>query len=191
VTAASFEDSWVPMLVADDRRCFVGVNRAMCLLLRSDRAAVLQMRVDDLTPPELRGDLEELWEAFVREGVQNGTFELLMPDGPRLRVDYSATANVEPGRHLSLFVVAATEGEVLPGRADRRRLSVREREVLALVAMGERGARIAQVLGIAQGTVESHVRSCLAKLEAKNRAHAIALALHRGEISMDLGPAKP
>src|SRR6185312_1905826 len=33
-TAASFESSLVPMLVADDRRRYVDANRAACLLLR-------------------------------------------------------------------------------------------------------------------------------------------------------------
>ncbi len=40
-------------------------------------------------------------------------------------------------------------------------------------------------------TVETHVRNCLAKLGARNRAHAIALGLQSGEISLDLaaGPS--
>jgi DNA-binding CsgD family transcriptional regulator len=184
---ASFEESLTPMLIADDRRRYVGVNTAMCLLLRLDRAAVLRMRVDDLTPPELRGAMEETWDAFLREGVGGGTFELLMPDGPRMEVEYSATANVEPGRHLSIFVVPPTKADVGPEPPTMQRLSVREREVLAMVAMGESGAMIADILGISRATVETHVRKCLAKLEAKNRAHAIALGLQRGELAMDFG----
>jgi DNA-binding CsgD family transcriptional regulator len=173
---ASFEDSLSPMLLADDRRRFVGVNRAMLLLLRLDRKAVLRMSVDDLTPPESRAGIEEAWEVFIRAGVQTGAWELLMPDGPRLLLEYSATANVEPSRHLSIFALPPAPGV---GRARRqpttRQLSVREREVMARVAMGESGVAIARILDISSATVEAHVRSCLLKLEAKNRAHAIAL----------------
>ncbi len=128
--------------------------------------------------------MQTLWEQFRRDGVMNGTFELLMPDGPRLRVDYSATANVQPGRHLAIFVLPASEPDLVAQRAERQRLSDREREVLSLVAMGESGTRIAKALGISASTVETHVRNCLTKMEAKNRAHAIALGVHRGEIAM-------
>ncbi|GAA1863892.1 response regulator transcription factor [Asanoa iriomotensis] len=44
-------------------------------------------------------------------------------------------------------------------------LSPREREVLALMAEGRSNAGIAQQLWLAEGTVEKHVRSILAKLE--------------------------
>jgi PAS domain S-box-containing protein len=187
----SFEDSLVPMLIADDQRRYVQANRAVCLLLRLDREAVLRRRVDDLTPPEHRGAMQASWDEFQREGIQSGTFELLMPDGPRLRVDYSATANVEPGRHLAIFVLPATEPDLPAERTEQEHLSERERAVLSRVAMGETGGRIAEALGISPSTVETHIRNCLAKLEAKNRAHAIALGLDRGEIAMTFSGAAP
>ncbi len=56
-----------------------------------------------------------------------------------------------------------------------------------LIAGGERGASIAAALGVSQATTESHVRHCLVKLGARNRAHAIALGLQRGEIMIRLG----
>ena len=43
-------------------------------------------------------------------------------------------------------------------------LSVREREVLALMAEGRSNAGIARDLWVTEGTVEKHVRSILAKL---------------------------
>jgi DNA-binding CsgD family transcriptional regulator len=184
---ASFEESLTPMLVFDDQRRFVGVNAAMCLLLRLDRAAALRMTIEDLIPPELRRAMEDNWSTLMREGVLSGPFELLMPDGPRVRVEFSATANVEPGRHLSIFVVPPNKADVLPEPSAAQRLTVRERQVLTMVAMGESGAAIADVLGISRATVETHVRNSLAKLRAKNRAHAIALGLQRGEIAMDFG----
>ena len=84
------------MVIADDGRRYTAVNSAACLLLRLAEEDVLRLRVDDLTPPENRSHVDPLWRAFIREGVQQGTFELMMPDGQRLEVEYSATANVEP-----------------------------------------------------------------------------------------------
>src|SRR5690348_7386285 len=99
----SFWRSLVPMVIADDDRCYVAANPAACLLLRLPEEKVLRMRIDDLTPPENRAQVGPLWDAFLREGTQEGTFELLMPDGQRVSVDYSATAGVAPGQHLSIL----------------------------------------------------------------------------------------
>jgi PAS domain S-box-containing protein len=184
---ASFESSLIPMLVADDQRRYVEVNQAACLLLRLGREEVLKLKIDDLSPLDARDATAALWEAFIRDGTQSGTFELALPDGTQLRVDYSATANVQPGRHLSLLYFPATEPDggssVLEGRAPAR-LTGREREILTLIARGERGVSIAFTLGLSPATVETHVRRCLTKLGAKNRAHAIALGLERGEIAI-------
>jgi DNA-binding CsgD family transcriptional regulator len=178
------------MLIADDLGRYVDANRAACLLFRMDRAEVLRLSLDDVTPPEHREATAGLWEAFVREGTQAGTIELSMPDGARLRVDYSATAHVEPGRHLSLLSLpVAVRAPNEQSRSDRGPsvLTDREREVLTLIAMGERGVAIARELGVSPATVETHVRHCLTKLGASNRAHAITLGLQRGEIAIRLG----
>ena len=180
------------MLIADDQRRYVDANRAACLLLRCTREEVLGRSIDDLTPPESRADTVALWDAFLRDGSQSGTFELLMPDGPRLRVEYSATANIEPGRHLSILLVAGRGDPETFSIADGESplLTQREREVLALVAMGERTGAIAATLVISPATVETHVRHCIVKLGAKNRAHAITLGLQHGEIALDLASAQ-
>jgi DNA-binding CsgD family transcriptional regulator len=182
----SFWRSLVPMVIANDVRRYVAANAAACLMLRLPEEDVLRMTVDDLTPPENRSQVGPLWNAFIRDGTQQGKYELLMPDGARLTVEYSATANFEPGQHLSILMFP-------PGRIERNRLrrsksvlTSREREVLAMVAMGRSSALIAAALGVATSTVESHVRNCLDKLGARNRAHAIALGLHDGEITLEL-----
>lgn len=182
------------MLVANDGRRFVDANRAACLLLRLPLEQVLELSIDALTPPELRRNTGELWTAFLRDGSQSGTFELMMPDGVRVLVDYSATANVERGRHLSVLSLPTHEDardSVPIGTLESTRLTEREREVLTLVAMGERSAGIAFSLGISPATVEAHVRNCLAKLGAANRAHAVTLGLQRGEIDIRLGEPWP
>jgi DNA-binding CsgD family transcriptional regulator len=180
------------MVIADGKRRFVASNPAACLLLRLEEAEVLRLRVDDLTPAENRSDMDALWDAFLKDGVQEGTFELMMPDGARLEVEYSATANVEPGLHLSILMFP-------PGGAGRRSeppdagqtLTEREREVLGMVAGGRGTSWIAAELGVSSSTVETHVRHVLEKLGARNRAHAISLGLQRGEISLDLGSVHP
>lgn len=189
---ASFLGSLVPMVIADDKRRFVASNPAACLLLRLDEADVVRLRVDDLTPPDNRSNMDALWEAFLRDGVQEGTFELLMPDGARVEVEYSATANVEPGLHLSVLMFPPGGAGRHPAPAEARQtLTEREREVLGMVASGRGTSWIAAELHVSSSTVETHVRHVLEKLGARNRAHAISLGLRQGEISLDLGSAHP
>ena len=66
-------------------------------------------------------------------------------------------------------------------------LSPREREVLDLLAEGLTGEEAAQRLFLSPETIRTHVRNAMEKLEAKTRAHAIAIALRQGEIALDEG----
>ncbi|MBV9405543.1 MAG: response regulator transcription factor [Acidobacteriaceae bacterium] len=73
-------------------------------------------------------------------------------------------------------------------------LTPREVEVLNLVARGLGNKEIGDVLGTAPGTIKAHVQSILGKLGAKDRTHAVTLALRRGIIhlhSPDLSSSIP
>ena len=58
----------------------------------------------------------------------------------------------------------------------------RELKILALVATGMTDSEIASQLSSSIWTVKEHVVRLLAKLEARNRAQAVAIGLHRGLI---------
>jgi DNA-binding NarL/FixJ family response regulator len=62
-------------------------------------------------------------------------------------------------------------------------LSPREREILGLLSQGLSGEEAAKQLFLSSETVRTHVRNAMTKLGAATRAHAVALALQRGEIS--------
>jgi DNA-binding NarL/FixJ family response regulator len=66
-------------------------------------------------------------------------------------------------------------------------LSPREREIMHLMAEGGTAEAIGGELGVSVETVRTHVRNVIRKLHARNRVHAIALALERGEIALDAG----
>jgi DNA-binding NarL/FixJ family response regulator len=63
-------------------------------------------------------------------------------------------------------------------------LSPREREIMHLMAEGGTAEAIGDALGVSVETVRTHVRNVIRKLQARNRVHAIALALERGEIAL-------
>lgn len=63
-------------------------------------------------------------------------------------------------------------------------LSAREIEVLSLVSNGKSNKLIADQLSITEETVKGHMKSILSKLDAKDRTHAVTLALRRGIIQL-------
>jgi DNA-binding NarL/FixJ family response regulator len=69
-------------------------------------------------------------------------------------------------------------------------LSPREREIMHLMAEGRTAEAIGGELGVSVETVRTHVRNVIRKLQARNRVHAIALALERGEIALDAPPGR-
>jgi two-component system, NarL family, response regulator len=63
-------------------------------------------------------------------------------------------------------------------------LSGREIEVLRRVAAGKSNKSIAVELDIAEGTVKTHMKSILPKLDASDRTHAVMIALKRGILDL-------
>jgi DNA-binding NarL/FixJ family response regulator len=78
-------------------------------------------------------------------------------------------------------------GSVIPFTQPLRELeqepTMREIEVLQLVADGLVNREIGQRLFLSEETVKSHVRHLLAKLQARSRAHAVAVGFRRGLIA--------
>jgi DNA-binding NarL/FixJ family response regulator len=63
-------------------------------------------------------------------------------------------------------------------------LTPREVGVLQLVARGNANKEIAAQLSLTEETVKSHIRNILAKLEANDRTHAVAIGVKRGIIDL-------
>jgi PAS domain S-box-containing protein len=180
-----FERSRNAMLIADDDRRYRDANKAAERLLRKSREELLVCRIDDLTPPEHRAGLDEVWREFLSEGSQAGRFELLLGDGERIEVEFSAVTNVFPGRHLSIFLSPVPELEEHAGdRHSRGPLTPREREVIGLLAMGATTEDVAGRLVIAEETARTHVKNAMEKLGSRNRAQAVAEAIRIGELTL-------
>lgn len=177
------------MLLVNDERLYVDANPAACRLLRCTRETLLRMSIDDLAAqsPET---VIALWNAFLESGTQSGRFAIRRLDGSEVEVNYSATADVIPGVHLSVLAPIDDEDELdseSPADSDpipAAPLTHRERQVMTLLALGETASAIAERLGISKETVRNHTRNARDKLGAKTRAQAIALALRAGEITL-------
>ncbi len=78
----------------------------------------------------------------------------------------------------------ATAAARLADRVTTLSLTRRETEVLQRLAQGLGNRCIARELGVAEGTVKTHVKGVLLKLDVSSRAQAVRLALQRGLVRM-------
>lgn len=182
----TFDRSLIPMLWVDNQRRYLDANAAARLVARMSLRELLELRIDDLTAEKDLPKLREAWDELVSSGTLSDRYLVTFKDGSSLSVFYAAIANALPARHLIVFVPADWPGDELgelqptaqagsPGT-----LSARQLEVLRLVALGANAAQIAQELSISEATARTHVKHILERLGAKNRPHAVALAMCNG-----------
>ncbi len=65
----------------------------------------------------------------------------------------------------------------VPPKGSRGKLTRRHRQILQLLANGESTTVAARELDLSEETVKTHMKNAMARLGAKNRTHAVAIAL--------------
>lgn len=70
----------------------------------------------------------------------------------------------------------------VPPKGSRGKLTRRQREILQLLADGESTTVAARKLDLSEETVKTHTKHALARLGARNRTHAVAIALRESLI---------
>ena len=70
----------------------------------------------------------------------------------------------------------------VPPKGSRGQLTRRQREILQLLADGGSTTMAARQLDLSEETVKTHMRNALARLGARNRTHAVAIALRESFI---------
>lgn len=86
-------------------------------------------------------------------------------------------------RMVDRFLEGRPPSEAEPEPVGLRALSPREREVLALIAAGLTNQEITDRLVVSPATVKTHVRSILAKLDARDRVQAVLIAHRHGVVA--------
>jgi PAS domain S-box-containing protein len=182
--SAAFKQSRNPMALLDGDRRHVDVNGAHLKLLGYKRDELIGRPAWDIVigGPAVS---EAEFRAALRAGEFSGEAELRSADGGRVAVQWAATTEIVTGRRMVLVVALNTSRS---GPRFRRTLSpeqsailsAREREVVRLVALGNTGPEIADLLLIAHDTVRTHARNAMVKVGARSRAHLVAKALGEG-----------
>ncbi len=73
-----------------------------------------------------------------------------------------------------------TSRALLAAGSEHGLVSRREMEVLGLVRQGFTNAEVGRLLGISERTAKAHVAALLVKLQASDRAEAVARGFERG-----------
>jgi DNA-binding NarL/FixJ family response regulator len=120
----------------------------------------------------------------VLDGIRAGARGFLLKDVSYQQL-LAAIRAVAGG--ATVFQPAVTERLLRAGNAlhvdmeaPREQLTVREAEVVRLMAGGYSNREIAEALGTAEGTVKNHVSSILAKFGVRDRTRAVLKALETG-----------
>jgi PAS domain S-box-containing protein len=99
--SAVFNSALNAMVIADDEGRYIDANPAACQLFGVCREELLSSRITDFAEPNF--EFEQAWPMFRKQGQMSGEFRLRRPDGSIREVEYAATADFLPHRHLSIL----------------------------------------------------------------------------------------
>ncbi|MBD2115160.1 MULTISPECIES: sensor domain-containing protein [Cyanophyceae] len=97
---AFFEGALDAMVVCDDEGHYLDVNAAACELLGLPREELLGQKVSRFVRAT---EYTDVWHQFLDDERLTGEIELLRADGTVREVEFAATANFLPHRHLSVM----------------------------------------------------------------------------------------
>ena len=116
----------------------------------------------------------------IQRAMRAGAAAYLLKSMPNDQI-LSVIRSVHAGRKHVPTEVAARLAEHL-GEED---LTTRELDVLGLIRDGFRNKQIADKLGIAETTVNFHIKNLVDKLGANDRTHAVTIAIRRGLLQVE------
>ena len=174
--------------------------RAVAVIRQSHHAAIarqdlyagvhLSIRlIDALCAIGETGEAAVLLSRVLEVGAQTGLYQTLLDAGPRVRALLEALFDRIRGdsalRHLAAYAGHLLEHWTFApaargGQRSSGPLSDRECAILRLIGQGYSNKQVGQALGIAFETVKSHAKNIYGKLDAGNRAEAVARAERLG-----------
>jgi two-component system nitrate/nitrite response regulator NarL len=144
--------------------------------LKALKAADLDVRVIILTVSDHEDDVV----AALRAGADGYLLKDMEPEDVLNSLKAVAQGRMALGERVAEILADALRHESQPRPADSARLTEREREILALIAMGHSNKLIARELKITEGTVKVHVKHLLRKLDLASRVEAAIWAVRNG-----------
>lgn len=114
-------------------------------------------------------------DARVSRAVAAGAMSYLLKTATGTEI-VRAVRSASSGRRVFAEEVA----QELAEHVGMERLSKRDIDVLKLVSRGNQNRRIGETLNVSEDTIKTRMKNILAKLQARDRAHAVSIARTRG-----------
>lgn len=134
--------------------------------------------------PQRPSEIESLFVfAASREDAVQRQVQCLEMLLPHLHSIWRHVQSIE--RSLQVTRAAATHGVSPPPQVERHLVTDRERQILLWMREGMSNPQIGEVLSISPLTVKNHVQKILRKLNAANRAQAVAQAMSLNLLLLD------
>jgi DNA-binding NarL/FixJ family response regulator len=132
-------------------------------------------------------------EASILSALQAGARGYLTKDAGRdeiasaIRAAAAGQSVMDPGVQMRLLRAATGRSSQEPAQAQAPaddavldELTTREREVLGLIAGGLSNREIARRMVVSEATVKTHINNLFAKLQLRDRSHAMRFAFDHG-----------
>jgi DNA-binding NarL/FixJ family response regulator len=116
----------------------------------------------------------------VRRALNAGAATYVLKNTPKAEMLRVIRWVSEGRRHIPSEVASTIAEHLGP-----EELSPRETSVLRLIRDGNQNKRIAHRLGIAETTVNFHIRNIVDKLEANDRTHAVTIGFRRDLLELE------
>src|SRR5579862_9836971 len=152
------------------------------ITLQRLRSAHPEVKVILLTSSEERDEM--------LQAVRFGTAGIVQRSTPRelliksIRKIHAGEMSLDPNTCPELIHQFASKNEMLKRIAGRERdsnsLSIREREIVALVAQGYKNKAMAEKMFISEQTVKNHLHNIFDKLGVSDRLELALYAIHKG-----------
>lgn len=143
------------------------------------------LRMDDADADVTPGQVERGYSQVIAEQMLSGLPSREREIVQRTVLDGETEAAVGASLGISESRVSLIRARALqrlndgPRQAPSDILTQREHDILKLVADGGTNGEIASILHLSEETIKTHIRHALPKLGARNRAHAVAIALRK------------
>ncbi len=169
-------------------------------LLQLLRKLLPDLIILDISMPNLRGleaarEIKRLYpnlkillltmhkrKEFVRQGLGHGVDGFLLKEDADIEL-LRAIRTIERGEKYFSPLLSATLADLALEKEKPSLLSIREKEVLKLLAEGKSNRDIAELLHISLYTVRRHRSNIMKKLGVKSLAHLLKYALSQGYTS--------
>jgi DNA-binding NarL/FixJ family response regulator len=192
-----FRQGLAAVIASDPDLALVAESGSGEQAIEAYRATRPDITLMDLRLPEMSG-IEAI--SLIRDEFDNARIIVLTTETGDAQIQRALNAGAKgyalkgmPMAELIAIIRAVHAGKTeIPGAVatsiaqhlGEKPLSDREIEVLTLIADGHRNKAVADSLSISDETVKMHVKNCMAKLNARDRTHAVTIAVQRGYITL-------